>query len=163
MNLWNANCDAKLPKTKGELLRDLDVWERSQGGGAAQPGVLTGPNAVMAKNFDAAAWSTNHDNDFKRLIENARKKKGNKNEDIQPSQSSEPGTNVSMNSQQDASMPLRSIDGENPVSTAEQSYSFTETSTQVNMSGNAERLGQSLPSFMSKPEIMRPAEGDPGS
>ncbi|OKL57693.1 Postreplication repair E3 ubiquitin-protein ligase rad18 [Talaromyces atroroseus] len=79
MNLWNANCDAKIPKTKEELRRDLDVWERSQGGAAPQFGIPTGPNAVMAKSFDAAAWSANHDDDFKRLIENARKKKENKN------------------------------------------------------------------------------------
>lgn len=75
MNLWNANCDAKTPKTKDELRRDLDVWERTQGGAAPQSGLSSGPNAVMAKNFDAAAWSANHDDDFRRLIENARKKK----------------------------------------------------------------------------------------
>ena len=73
MNLWNANCDAKNPKTKEELRRDLDIWERTQGGAALQSGPPSGPNAVMAKTFDAAAWSTNHDDDFKRLIENARK------------------------------------------------------------------------------------------
>lgn len=74
MNLWNANCDAKAPKTKEELRRDLEIWERTQGGTAPQSGASIGPNAVMAKSFDAAAWSTNHDDDFKRLIENARKK-----------------------------------------------------------------------------------------
>lgn len=75
MNLWNANCDAKNPKTKDELRRDLDIWERTQGGAAPQSGIPSGPNAVMAKTFDAAAWSVNHDDDFKRLIESARKKK----------------------------------------------------------------------------------------
>jgi E3 ubiquitin-protein ligase RAD18 len=75
MNLWNANCDAKNPKSKDELRRDLDIWERTQGGAAPQSGISSGPNAVMAKTFDAAAWSANHDDDFRRLIENARKKK----------------------------------------------------------------------------------------
>jgi hypothetical protein len=28
----------------------------------------------MRKDFDSAAWSTSHDDDFKRLIQNARKK-----------------------------------------------------------------------------------------
>ncbi|CRG83676.1 E3 ubiquitin-protein ligase RAD18 [Talaromyces islandicus] len=75
MNLWNANCDAKLPKSKRELLRDLEIWERTQGGMAPSLGPPAGPNAIMAKSFDASAWSTSHDDDFRRLIENARKKK----------------------------------------------------------------------------------------
>jgi E3 ubiquitin-protein ligase RAD18 len=83
MNLWNANCDAKNPKTKDELRRDLDIWERTQGGAAPQSGISSGPNAVMAKTFDAAAWSANHGDDFKRLIENARKKKDMAKKQIQ--------------------------------------------------------------------------------
>lgn len=75
MNLWNANCDAKLPKSKRELLRDLEIWERTQGGMAPNLGVSTGPNAIMAKSFDASAWSMSHGDDFRRLIEDARKKK----------------------------------------------------------------------------------------
>lgn len=72
MNLWNANCDSKTPKSKRELLNELDVWERTQGGNAAPP--METANPVMRKDFDSAAWSTNHDNDFKRLIANARKR-----------------------------------------------------------------------------------------
>jgi hypothetical protein len=75
MNLWNANCDAKLPKSKRELLRDLEIWERTQGGMAPSLGPPSGPNAIMAKSFDAGAWSTSHGDDFRRLIEDARKKK----------------------------------------------------------------------------------------
>lgn len=75
MNLWNANCDAKLPKTKLALLRDLEIWERTQGGMAPNMGPPSGPNAIMAKSFDAGAWSTSHGDDFRRLIEDARKKK----------------------------------------------------------------------------------------
>ncbi|PWY87527.1 postreplication repair E3 ubiquitin-protein ligase rad18 [Aspergillus heteromorphus CBS 117.55] len=73
MNLWNANCDSRNPKLKRELLRELDIWERTQGGHAQQSGDTV--DGVMRKDFDAAAWSTSHDDDFKRLIANARKKK----------------------------------------------------------------------------------------
>ncbi|BCR90434.1 E3 ubiquitin-protein ligase RAD18 [Aspergillus chevalieri] len=73
MNLWNANCDSKSPKSKWVLLRELDSWERTQGG-SANPPSHDSNNTIMEKNFDKAAWSTSHDNDFKRLIENARKK-----------------------------------------------------------------------------------------
>ncbi|PLB51211.1 putative Postreplication repair E3 ubiquitin-protein ligase rad18 [Aspergillus steynii IBT 23096] len=72
MNLWNANCDSKTPKSKRELLNELDVWERTQGGNAAAP--METANSVMRKDFDSAAWSTDHDSDFKRLIANARKR-----------------------------------------------------------------------------------------
>ncbi|EED12846.1 DNA repair protein (RadR), putative [Talaromyces stipitatus ATCC 10500] len=109
MNLWNANCDAKVPKTKDELRRDLDVWERTQGGAAPQPGSSSGPNAVMAKTFDAAAWSANHDDDFKRLIENARKKKDMRK--IQTQDKEEENDNST--SQQDDNAALNNANGEN--------------------------------------------------
>ena len=71
MNLWNANCDSENPKPRRELLQELDTWERSQGGHSS-----SGPTGtVMRKDFDTAAWSTNHDDDFKRLIANAQKTK----------------------------------------------------------------------------------------
>ncbi|KAH8429456.1 E3 ubiquitin-protein ligase rad18 [Aspergillus melleus] len=72
MNLWNANCDSKTPKSKRELLSELDIWERTQGGNASSQLEMT--NSVMRKDFDSAAWSTDHDSDFKRLIANARKR-----------------------------------------------------------------------------------------
>lgn len=72
MNLWNANCDSKTPKSKRELLRELDIWERTQGGQAQLSGDIT--DTVMRKDFDVTAWSTSHEDDFKRLIANARKK-----------------------------------------------------------------------------------------
>lgn len=74
MNLWNANCDSKVPKSKRELLRELDIWERTQGGHAPAASSQGGSNAVMRKDFDAAAWSASHDDEFKRLIANARKR-----------------------------------------------------------------------------------------
>ncbi|KAL4797868.1 hypothetical protein BDV19DRAFT_38968 [Aspergillus venezuelensis] len=72
MNLWNANCDSKTPKPKRELLRELDIWERTQGGNSTTPTDST--SSVMRKDFDKPAWSANYDSDFKQLIANARKK-----------------------------------------------------------------------------------------
>jgi len=72
MNLWNANSDAKVPKSKQDLLQELGIWERSQGGQA--PATSLGPNSVMHKEFDGAAWSADHDDEFKRLIASARKR-----------------------------------------------------------------------------------------
>ncbi|EPS32840.1 hypothetical protein PDE_07801 [Penicillium oxalicum 114-2] len=74
MNLWNANCDSSVPKSKRDLLRELDVWERTQGGFAPHQSSLGPSTAVMAKDFNTAQWSVSHDTDFKRLIENARKR-----------------------------------------------------------------------------------------
>jgi len=73
MNIWNANCDSKSPKSQRELLRELDSWERTQGG-YANPSSIDSANTVMGKGFNATAWSSSHDDDFKRLIANARKK-----------------------------------------------------------------------------------------
>ncbi|KKK19151.1 hypothetical protein ARAM_001395 [Aspergillus rambellii] len=72
MNLWNANCDSKAPKPKRDLLRELDVWERAQGGHSTTSNDTS--NTVMRKDFDVAGWSSNYDNDFKQLIANARKR-----------------------------------------------------------------------------------------
>jgi len=74
MNLWNANCDSRIPKTKRALLQELDVWERTQGGNATGSSQFVTHNTVMRKDFDAAGWSASHDTDFKRLIANARMK-----------------------------------------------------------------------------------------
>lgn len=72
MNLWNANCDAENRKPKRELLQELDIWERTQGGLSSM--ASSGPtNTVMRKDFDKDAWSTTHGNDFKKLIANAQK------------------------------------------------------------------------------------------
>ncbi|KAL4931942.1 E3 ubiquitin-protein ligase RAD18 [Aspergillus undulatus] len=72
MNLWNANCDSKTPKPKRELLRELEIWERTQGGNSVTPTDPT--SSVMRKDFDKPAWSANYDNEFRQLIANARKK-----------------------------------------------------------------------------------------
>lgn len=80
VNLWNANCDSSRPRSKRDLLQDLDVWERGQGGHAAkQGGSLGGGVSVMSKDFDGAGWAANHGDDFKHLISSARATRGGSN------------------------------------------------------------------------------------
>lgn len=72
MNLWNANCDSRNPKPKRELLNELKIWEKTQGG--AQTPFASAADEIARKDFDREKWSSSHDDDFKRLIANARKK-----------------------------------------------------------------------------------------
>lgn len=80
VNLWNANCDSRTPKTKRELLNELDVWERTQGRQILQSmnnstnggGQGTG---VMAKDFNSEEWMRGNKSDFKELVRKAREKK----------------------------------------------------------------------------------------
>lgn len=75
VNLWNANCDSSKPRTKRELLHDLDIWEKTQGGNApSAQGSSGNASAIMAKDFDGSAWSASHGHDFQRLIAQARQK-----------------------------------------------------------------------------------------
>ncbi|KAJ4323196.1 E3 ubiquitin-protein ligase rad18 [Fusarium piperis] len=74
VTLWNANCDAAKPKKRGELLHDLDIWERTQGGRAPTTGRAAQNAAIIKdKDFDGAAWAAKHDDSFKDLIASARK------------------------------------------------------------------------------------------
>jgi len=76
VNLWNANCDSLRPKSKRELLQDLDAWERSQGGSVMNSfGPSNLGSNVMKKDFDGAGWAKSHDEEFQKLILNARRKK----------------------------------------------------------------------------------------
>ncbi|KAF2492194.1 DNA repair protein rad18 [Lophium mytilinum] len=73
VNLWNSNCDSSRPRTKRELLRELDSWERSQGAGAS-----TVPSAVMKKDFDGEGWAASNKDQFDELIANARRNRARK-------------------------------------------------------------------------------------
>ncbi|PNP53025.1 hypothetical protein THARTR1_06540 [Trichoderma harzianum] len=74
LTLWNANCDAAVPKKRSELLHDLEGWERTQGGRAPTTGRAIQTAAVIKdKEFDGAAWAAKHDTSFKDLIASARK------------------------------------------------------------------------------------------
>jgi E3 ubiquitin-protein ligase RAD18 len=73
VTLWNANCDATKPKGKGELKRELDIWERTQGSRVGISKQDSGAQ-IREKDFDGQAWSTMHGDTFRQLIANARKK-----------------------------------------------------------------------------------------
>ena len=75
INLVNANCDSRRPRSKRELLHELDTWDKTQGRqvGNSSNG-SGGASSVMDKDFDGAAWATSHDSDFQSLIARARRK-----------------------------------------------------------------------------------------
>ncbi|OTB10031.1 hypothetical protein K445DRAFT_323424 [Daldinia sp. EC12] len=74
--IWNANCDSQYPRRKGELLHDLDVWERTVGSRAPTNSRTISLGAqIKDKDFDGAAWAAKHDSSFKDLIANARRNK----------------------------------------------------------------------------------------
>lgn len=75
VNLVNANCDSSKPKTKRELILELESWDRTQGRQSSNNynGAGSTP-AVMSKEFDGAAWASNHDDSFQALIAQAREK-----------------------------------------------------------------------------------------
>lgn len=72
VNIWNANCDSISPRSRRELLHDLDTWERTQGGRAPQVNGLS--STIMRKDFDGDAYSRRHRDEFSRLIEDAKRK-----------------------------------------------------------------------------------------
>ncbi|KAF9766587.1 hypothetical protein IL306_000995 [Fusarium sp. DS 682] len=74
ITIWNSNCDAAHPRKRHELLHDLDVWERTQGGRAPTTGRSVQNAAIIKdKDFDGAAWAAKHDTSFKDLIANAKR------------------------------------------------------------------------------------------
>ena len=81
VNLVNANCDSSRPRTKRELLSELDTWERSQGRNIMNGLGGNETSSVMRKDFDGAAWATSHGNDFQHLIAKARRKPPAKKEE----------------------------------------------------------------------------------
>jgi E3 ubiquitin-protein ligase RAD18 len=71
LNIYNSNCDASdaARKSKRELLRELDEWERTQGGHAQAK-----ESHIMRKDFDGQNYATAHKDQFADLIANARKR-----------------------------------------------------------------------------------------
>ena len=73
VNIVNANADSSRPKSKREMLHELDIWDRSTGRSIANGSNDSGnPGSIMNKDFDGAAWSVNHKDDFQDLISRAR-------------------------------------------------------------------------------------------
>ncbi|KAI1185305.1 DNA repair protein rad18 [Nemania serpens] len=76
--IWNANCDSQRPRQRAELLRELDVWERTFGSRAPPTGSRAAANNNMGaqirdKDFDGAAWAAKHDISFQDLIADAQR------------------------------------------------------------------------------------------
>jgi E3 ubiquitin-protein ligase RAD18 len=93
VTIWNANCDSAHPKSRSELLRDLDTWERTQGGAARTSSLYGGHGMqpqVKDKNFDGASWATSHDSSFKDLIAKARQSKKQAEQKTMENSPSEP-------------------------------------------------------------------------
>lgn len=100
MNIWNANCDSSKPRPKRDLLRDLDIWERTQG---SQARGNTDADGIMSKTFDGNAWSRENGDDFKQLIARARAQKASKSttagDDVLPERPAESVVDVSADAQ----------------------------------------------------------------
>lgn len=75
LNIWNANTDAKRPRPRRELLRDLDTWEKT----------ILRNNSPVTK-IDATEWTSNHRGDFDRLVREAQqtRKKAFNDQSITP-------------------------------------------------------------------------------
>lgn len=72
VNIWNANCDSSNPRSKRELLHDIDTWERTQGGRAHTSNMGA---VVMRKDFDGQGWANSNRDEFSKLIADARRKR----------------------------------------------------------------------------------------
>ena len=81
VTIWNANCDSRNPKQRGELKRLLDTWERTQGGGAFIASRANPGENIRSKDFDREAWSQKQNDPFKQLLKEARRKKPGGTED----------------------------------------------------------------------------------
>lgn len=74
ITIWNSNCDAAKPRGRHDLLRDLESWERTQGGKAPTTSkAIQNAIAIKDKDFDGAAWASKHGDSFQDLIANARR------------------------------------------------------------------------------------------
>jgi E3 ubiquitin-protein ligase RAD18 len=73
VDIFNANLDSPHPRSNRELLRELDIWERTQGGHAPNQGQPV-PTGVMKKDFDGTEWSGKHRDHFDDLVAKARAK-----------------------------------------------------------------------------------------
>ncbi|OBT89028.1 DNA repair protein rad18 [Pseudogymnoascus sp. 03VT05] len=80
VTLWNSNCDSSKPRSKAELLRDLETWEKTQvRQGTSRNYTLAGGGLPITSNdFDAAAWSSKHGSEFRSLIEEAERNRKQK-------------------------------------------------------------------------------------
>ena len=98
VNLWNANADSTHPLPKRDVLHQLEVWERTQGGNAPSlAGAPNGLNGVMRKDFDGGGWAQSNKNEFDKLIAEARRKPKNVSEAEQGTNCETPKENATSN------------------------------------------------------------------
>ena len=143
ITLWNANCDATRPKTKMELKREMDMWERTQGGRAM--GSMAGAQ-IRDKDFDGKAWSQRHEGDFKNLIADAKRKVAKKAEEAKEREEKEGNNPLQPVSKDTESVaPLTTL--ESPTQHATESAS---NSMQVTPSLPTRASSQRTPYFQEK-------------
>lgn len=89
LTLWNANCDAAKPRSKTELLRELDTWERIQAGPGTSRNYTMGSGGlpIGSQDFDIAAWSSKHGSAYHSLIEEAARNRRHKSSGVTTSTS----------------------------------------------------------------------------
>ncbi|KAL9036225.1 MAG: hypothetical protein Q9214_006228 [Letrouitia sp. 1 TL-2023] len=76
VNIFNANADSARPRSRKEMLRELDTWERTQGRHTASGSAdSTNSNFIMSKEFNSSAWASSHSKDFQDLISKAQRNK----------------------------------------------------------------------------------------
>ena len=117
VNLVNANCDSSKPKTKRELVHELEAWDKTQGRQILSN--CNGPGSasfVMSKNFDGASWASNHGNTFQALVAQARRNVRPKGESSGTIVTSDPVLNQSTDNVCLASKPIRnSVESDNSL------------------------------------------------
>ncbi|KAJ4368228.1 E3 ubiquitin-protein ligase rad18 [Neocucurbitaria cava] len=72
LNIYNSNCDAddRVRKSKRQLLKELEEWERTQGGRADSR-----ESKFMSKDFDGNGHAKSHKSEFNDLIAQAKLKR----------------------------------------------------------------------------------------
>ena len=112
VNIVNANADSSRPKSKREMLRELETWDRSTGRSIASGGMdINHAGSVMSKEFDGTAWNLNHRSDFQDLVSQARHTRRIANSPHAKPES--PSTN-SEHQDNSATLPTRSISTASP-------------------------------------------------
>ncbi|CAK7274277.1 E3 ubiquitin-protein ligase rad18 [Sporothrix epigloea] len=166
--IWNANCDSARPKRRGELLHDMDIWERTIGvatssgvgasgtfgglgtgtAGGRGPSLTTRATVsanqqtvqIKDKDFDSAAWSAKHDLSFQDLIANARKSRSKQQEKTSEDASDTQSANQTVGGKEQS--PEQRIE-EQPLKDEPQTLDFTGLAMEesAGVSSNVFELG----------------------
>jgi E3 ubiquitin-protein ligase RAD18 len=150
VNIHNANADSTQPRLKWDLLKQLDLWERTQGGQAPNPsGSLTGPSAVMRKDFNGAEWAHSNKSDFDRLIAEARRKRQSPKQETSTDEQAEHGE---QNAEDTAEVP-----GSGTKKLDRQTQSTVDTPTNVESQKDAQKPAPSPPPYLKHEDSLKRA------